>query len=96
MYHNFTLYLTEEKESSYDLKLFLHVIYEIDCSMHFLKDVLFSMKDSISTVMCGDVNKDRRKFEKIYYDHDMKVQFEYLLTWFEERTEMNTHSITSH
>lgn len=54
------------------------------------------MKDSISTVMCGDVNKDRRKFEKIYYDHDMKVQFEYLLTWFEERTEMNTHSITSH
>lgn len=73
LYHNFTLYLTEEKESSYDLKLFLHVIYEIDCSMHFLKDVLFSMKDSISTVMCGDVNKDRRKFEKIYYDHDMKV-----------------------
>ena len=54
------------------------------------------MKDSISTVMCGDVNKDRRKFEKIYYENDMKVQFEYLLTWFEERTELNTHSITSH
>ena len=93
LYHNFTLYLTEEKESSYDLKLFLHVIYEIDSSMHFLKDILFSRKENIGTVINGDVNKDRRKFEKIYYEIDLTPTFECLLTWFEERTQSN--NITS-
>jgi hypothetical protein len=47
LYHDFMLNLTEEKASnnSYNLKLFLHVIYEIDSSMHYMKDILLSQKD---------------------------------------------------
>jgi hypothetical protein len=86
LYHNFMLSLTEEKESSFNLKLFLHVVYEIDSSIHYLKDILFSQKEQIAEIINRDVNKERRKFEKIYYDFDMKLPFENLLTWFEERT----------
>ena len=74
--------LNDQKEASYDLKLFLHVIYEIDSSIHYLKDILFSQKDQISEIINRDVNKEKRKFEKIYYDFDMKLPFENLLTWF--------------
>lgn len=82
------LNLTEEKESSssYNLKLFLHVIYEIDSAMHYMKDILLSQKEQISEIINRDVNKEKRKFEKIYYEFDMKLPFENLLTWFEERT----------
>ena len=88
LYHDFMLNLTEEKESSssYNLKLFLHVIYEIDSAMHYMKDILLSQKEQISEIINRDVNKDKRKFEKIYYEFDMKLPFENLLTWFEERT----------
>ena len=88
LYHDFMLNLTEEKESSssYNLKLFLHVIYEIDSAMHYMKDILLSQKEQISEIINRDVNKEKRKFEKIYYEFDMKLPFENLLTWFEERT----------
>lgn len=39
LYHNFMLYLTDDNESRADIKLFLHIIYEIDVAMHFLKDL---------------------------------------------------------
>jgi hypothetical protein len=42
LYHNIMLFLTEEKDTSYNLKLFLHVIYEIDSAVHYMKDILFS------------------------------------------------------
>ena len=42
LYHEIMLSLADSKESSYNLKLFLHVIYEIDSSIHYLKDILFS------------------------------------------------------
>jgi hypothetical protein len=32
------------------------------------------------------VNKEKRKFEKIYYDVNMNTPFEGLLGWFEERS----------
>ena len=90
LYHDFMLYLTEDKETSYNLKLFLHVIYEIDSAMHYMKDILFSQKDQISEIISRDVNREKRKFEKIYYEFDMKLPFENLLTWFEERTQSNS------
>jgi hypothetical protein len=93
LYHNFMLGLTE-KEDSFNLKLFLHVIYEIESSIHYLKDILFSQKEQINEIINRDVNKDKRKFEKVYYDFDMKLPFENLLTWFEERTQSN-YPITS-
>lgn len=84
LYHNYMLKLTEEKDSSYNLKLFMHVIYEIDTAVHYLKDILLSQKDS--ELINRDVNKEKKKFEKIYYEFDMKLPFENLLTWFEERS----------
>lgn len=83
--------LTEEKETSYDTKLFLHVIYEIDCSMRYLKDLFYSHKDQINAIINNDLNKDRRKIEKIYFEleNEMKLPFENLLAWFEERTQSN-------
>jgi len=93
LYHNFMLGLTE-KEDSYNLKLFLHVLYEIDSSVHYLKDILLSQKEQISEIINRDVNREKRRFEKVYYDFDMKLPFENLLTWFEERTQSN-YPITS-
>ena len=88
LYHNFMLNLAE-KEDSFNLKLFLHVVYEIDSAVHYLKDIFHSQKEQIHEIINRDVNKDRRKFEKIYYDFDMKFPFENLLSWFEERTQSN-------
>ena len=62
------------------------MIYEIDSAMHYMKDILLSQKEQISEIINRDVNKEKRKFEKIYYEFDMKLPFENLLTWFEERT----------
>jgi hypothetical protein len=88
LYHNFMLDLTEEKETSYDIKLFLHVIYEIDCSMRYIKDIFYNNKEQINAIINNDLNKERRKIEKIYFEleHEMKMPFENLLCWFEERT----------
>lgn len=86
LYHDFTLFLSEQTQTSYNLKLFLHVVYEIDSSVHFLKDIFLSQRDHISEIIGRDDDKDQRKFEKIYQECDMKLAFENLLTWFEERT----------
>ena len=42
LYHDLMLYLAEVKDAPYNLKLFLHVIYEIDSSLHYLKDMFYS------------------------------------------------------
>lgn len=36
----------------------------------------------MSDLLKREVNKDRRKFEKIYYDFNMSAHFEKLLSWF--------------
>ena len=89
LYHDFILCLSVQRETSYNLKLFLHVIYEIDSSIHYLKDIFYSRKDQISEIINRDVNKDKQTFEEIYQEVDMKLPFENLLTWFEERTQSN-------
>lgn len=85
LYHDFMLHLSE-KQDSFHLKLFLHVLYEIDSSLHYLKDIFMNHKDQIHEIINRDVNKEKRKFEKIYYDFDMSIPFQNLLSWFEERT----------
>ena len=73
-------------EISYYYKLFLHVLYEIETFVHYLKDVLFNERERISDVLRKEANKDKRRFEKIYLDFDMAGHFEKLLSWLEERS----------
>ncbi len=48
LYHEFMLNLDEKQgEISYYFKLFLHVIYEIESAVHYMKDKIFSEKDRI-------------------------------------------------
>ena len=73
-------------ETSFYYKLFLHVLYEIESTIYFFKDVVLSEKDKLGELLKREVNKDRRKFEKIYYELNLSSQFERLLGWYEERT----------
>ena len=63
-------------------KLFLHILYEIESAIYFLKDVFCQEKERITELLKRDVNKDRRKFERIYYEFNMASYFEKLLSWF--------------
>ena len=53
-------------ETSFYYKLFLHVLYEIESTIYFFKDVVLSEKDKLGELLKREVNKDRRKFETIY------------------------------
>jgi hypothetical protein len=50
--------------------------------MHYLKDVLYMEREKVSELLKRDVNKERRKFEKIYNEFNMNSYFEKLLSWF--------------
>jgi hypothetical protein len=73
-------------ETSFYYKLFLHVLYEIESTIYFFKDVVLSEQDKLAELLKREVSKDRRKFEKIYYELNLSAQFEKLLDWYEERT----------
>ena len=76
----------QQGEISYYYKLFLHIVYEIESAIYYLKDVFLQEKERISDLLKREVNKDRRKFEKIYNDFNMSPHFEKLLSWFQERS----------
>lgn len=58
------------------------MLYEIETFVHFIKDMLFQEKDKLQEILKKEINKDRRRFEKIYLDFDMNNYFEKLLSWF--------------
>ena len=72
----------QQGEITYYYKLFLHILYEIESAIYFLKDVLHQEKDRVTDLLKRDVNKDRRKFERIYCEFNMSSYFEKLLSWF--------------
>ena len=74
-------------EISYYFKLFLHVVYELDSTVRFLKDVFQKEREKVSDILRKEVNRDKRRFEKIYYEFDMNSYFDRLMSWFEERSE---------
>ena len=82
-------------EIAYYYKLFLHVVYEMESAVHFLKDILFSERDKITEILKREVNKEKRRFEKVYYEFDMNIHFEKLLSWFEERSQLIQNSTES-
>lgn len=47
LYANYMLYIADDQqvEVGNDLRLFLHVVYEIDTSIRFIKDCLYREKE---------------------------------------------------
>ena len=78
---------SKQGEITYYYKLFLHVVYEVESAVIFLKDIVFKEREKIVECIKRDVNKDRRRFEKVYFDFNMTNYFEKLLGWFEERSQ---------
>jgi hypothetical protein len=76
----------KQGEITYYYKLFLHVVYEVETAVIFLKDIVFKEREKIGECLKRDVNKDRRRFEKVYFEFNMTNYFEKLLGWFEERS----------
>ena len=64
----------------------MHILYEIESAIYYLKDVFCQERERITELLKRDVNKERRKFERIYYEFNMASYFEKLLSWFQERS----------
>jgi len=73
-------------ESATQYKLFMHILYEIESSIYFTKDLFIHEGDKVSEHLKREVNKEKRKFEKIYYEVNMNQPFEKFLGWLEERS----------
>ena len=49
----------------------MHVLYEIESAIYFIKDSFQAEGEKVSEHLKREVNKEKRKFEKIYYDVSM-------------------------
>lgn len=62
------------------------MLYEIETAIYFIKDLFYKESDRISEHLKREVNRDKRKFEKLYYEKDLSMDlnnhFEKLLGWF--------------
>ncbi len=67
----------------------------MESAVHFLKDVFFAEREKIHEILKKEVNREKRRFEKIYYEFDMNNYFEKLLSWFEERSQLIKNSTES-
>jgi hypothetical protein len=54
--------------------------------VHFIKDTIFAEKDRIGEALKKEVNKEKRRFDKVYLEFDMTPYFEKLLSWLEDRS----------
>ncbi len=52
-------------ESAALYKLFMHVLYEIESAIYFIKDIFMAESEKVSEHLKREVNKEKRKFEKI-------------------------------
>ena len=62
------------------------MLYEVESAIVFLKDVFLHEREKVSEMLKREVNRERRRFEKVYYEFNMTSYFEHLLSWFEERS----------
>jgi hypothetical protein len=58
----------QQGESRVFYKLFLHVLYEIETAVYFFKDLFQAEGDKVWEHLKREVNRDRRKFEKVYFE----------------------------
>ena len=47
-----------------------------------MKDLFIVEGEKVSEFLKREINRDRRKFERVYYEYNMNSQFEKLLSWF--------------
>ena len=87
LYFEFMLNLEQQGEITYYYKLFLHVLYEVESAIYYLRDVFHKERERVSELLKREVNKERRRFEKIYFEFNMSAYYEKLLSWFEERSQ---------
>lgn len=96
LYQEFILSLDHlQGEISYYYKLFLHVLYEVETFVHYMKDLLHHEKDTILPLLRKETNKDKRKLERLYLECDLHAHFERLLSWLEERSQTISSSTES-
>lgn len=62
------------------------MLYEIETAIYFLKDTVYKYREKILDQFKKDIQKDKRRFEKVYFEFNMTKYFEKLLSWFEERS----------
>ncbi len=55
-----------------NFKLFLHVLYEIESVIYYMKDLFLSESDRLSDVLKREV-KEKRRFEKVYYEYNLNL-----------------------
>jgi len=60
-----------------------------------MKDTFFQERERITETLKKEVNREKRRFEKIYLDFDMSGYFERLLQWQEERSQLISNSTES-
>ena len=49
----------------------MHVLYEIESTIYFIKDIFLKESDKVSEQLKREVNVHKRKYEKIYYEVDL-------------------------
>jgi len=64
------IYTLETQQGGCEMtyKLFLHVLYEIETAMYFLNDLFADEGERICDHLKREVNRDRRKYEKVYFE----------------------------
>jgi len=96
LYQEFILSLDHlQGEISYYYKLFLHVLYEVESFVHYLKDAFFADRERLSELLKKETVVEKRRFEKLFLDYEMTPQFERLLGWLEERSQTVSNSMES-
>lgn len=60
-------------------------MYEIQSALVFVKDVFWGEAERVCEHLKREVNRDRRRFEKVYVECNLNAHFERLLAWLEDR-----------
>ena len=75
----------QQGELSAQYKLFLHVLYEIQTAVVFVKDVFWAESERVCEHLKKEVNRNKRSFDKVYLECNLNTYFERLLAWLEDR-----------
>lgn len=77
----------QQGETKTQYKLFLHILYEVESAFYYLNTLVLSERDKICETLRREVNKEKRSWEKVYFELNFNEQFEKLLTWFHRRSQ---------
>ena len=66
LYFELMLNLEQQGEITYYYKLFLHVLYEVESSIYYLRDVFHKERERISDLLKREGNRENRRFWQVY------------------------------